>query len=272
MSKRALATQEQALQAERLRGMARAFLLLAATVLSLGTVGLLAADQLYRPDAFVINQLKIKGRFQHLEPAKIENVIAEQELGNFFSIELRAIEKQVEQLAWVQNAEVRREWPDTLLIEVEEQRPVMRWGETAWVNSQGKVVELPNDDGLSAPITLNGHPRDARIMLERSLQWRELLAESGLELSGMRLSESHAYELELVEAGADKSFALQLGRRDVLARLQRFLMLYNTELNTATKRLQRVDARYPDGLAIKAKPMTDKEQPDSLAQRGDNNE
>lgn len=258
MTKRALANQQRAVQAERLQRLLRSSLLLAATVLSLGTVGLLAADQLYRPDAFVIEQLKIKGRFKHLEPAAVEAVVVQHQLGNFFSIDLAEIERQIEKLAWVQSAKVRREWPNTLIVDVQEQRPVMRWNSHAWVNSLGEVVELPGTDFVESPISLQGHRRDARKMLIQSLQWQSMLASSGLTLNGLQLSESHAYRLELSEVGANHAFELQLGRREVQARLDRFLKLFNTRLKSANQRLVRVDARYPDGLAISAQQLVEK--------------
>lgn len=251
MSQRALANQERELQMSRLKQSARAMLLLLATVLTVGTAGLLAADQLYRPDAFVIDQLKIKGHFRHLDPSAVEDIVKRHVVGNFFSVQLKEIEQRVEQLAWVQDAEVRREWPNTLLIHIKEQRPVMRWGDQAWVNSQGEVIELPNEGLNSASITLDGHPRDAGLMLEKSLSWKKILAENGLQMLGMTLSESHAYRLELMESGMQDSFELLLGRHEVNSRLTRFLMLYNTELRDGDSYLQRVDARYPDGLAIK---------------------
>ena len=61
MSPRALADQHRQQQAQRWQRISRSILLLLATVLSLATVGLLTADQLYRPDTFTIDQLKILG-------------------------------------------------------------------------------------------------------------------------------------------------------------------------------------------------------------------
>ena len=258
MSPRALANQERAAQSRRLQQWVRSLLLTIATLLSLGTVGLLAADQLYRPDAFVIDQLKIRGAFKHLDPAEIEAVVNRRALGNFFSIELDSIEREVEDLNWVMDAEVRREWPNTLAIHVTEQKPVMRWGDQAWVNTIGDVVELPFKPNSSHSIVLNGHERDSRLMMERGLQWRELLASYGLKLHGLKLSESHAYQLELSTTDSKQPFLLQLGRRDVTQRLQRFLMLYKNQLNPEEQRLVRVDARYPDGVAIRAEAV----QPD----------
>jgi len=256
MSPRALANQEKVAQVKRLNHWTRSILLSLATLVSLGTVGLLAADQLYRPDAFVIDELKIQGTFKYLKPEQIEDIVNQRELGNFFSIELDQIERQIETLEWVQEARVRREWPNTLQVAVSEQQPVMRWGNDAWVNTRGEVIKLPFKTKAHNTITLRGHERDARLMLDRSLTWRQELAESELLLREMTLSESHAYKLELQEADVDSAFTVQLGRRDVDSRLKRFLELYRTQLNPQQQRLITVDARYPDGVAIAAETIS----------------
>ena len=56
---RALANQEREAQVRRLNRASYRLLMLVATVLSFATVTLLAVDQLYRPQAFAIDQLKI---------------------------------------------------------------------------------------------------------------------------------------------------------------------------------------------------------------------
>ncbi len=123
---RAFANREKQAQSERNDRLGRALLLGAATLLTFATISLLAADRLYRPDTFVIDRLKIKGKLRHMPVSEVESLVSEIGVGNFFSIELDRIKSEVEGHAWVQNAEVRREWPNTLLIEVLNHRPVMR--------------------------------------------------------------------------------------------------------------------------------------------------
>jgi cell division protein FtsQ len=262
---RALANRERALQAERFGRFGRSILLLAATLLLFGTVILLAADQLYRPDTFVIDQLKIKGKFRYLDPVAVERVVKSKTLGNFFTIDLQDIKNRCEQLPWVQRADVRREWPNTLLILLEEQQPVMRWGKDQWVNAYGEVVKLPTNINFDPRISLLGNPKDAKLMMRRALEWEGRLKNTGLQITGLALSDSHAYRLQLQQLPDSPPFELLLGRREVEERLDRFLMLYETQLRADGVTLQRVDARYPDGLAIKSIEPTQNPESEPIA-------
>ena len=254
MNKRALASQEQQAQAQRISRLGRSLLMLLATVLTFGTFALVAADQLYRPDTFVIDQLKIKGSFRYLQPQQIEAAVNQQEVGNFFSIELSSIKQRVESLAWVQSAEIRREWPNTLLIEVVEQQPVMRFNADRWVNLQGEVIDLPESVAQGQTVTLTGKEKDSAMMLQQAYRWKQQLLESGLELIGLTLTARRAYGLILRQISTESEFEVLLGRDEVEQRLARFQMLFDGQYRLSDQQLQRVDARYPNGLAVKSVP------------------
>ncbi|RBP49869.1 cell division protein FtsQ/DivIB [Arenicella xantha] len=250
---RAFASQEKEFQAQRFTRVMRALLLTIATLLTFVTVGLLAADQLYRPDTFVISQLKIKGTFRHLEPEQVRETLTEGELGNFFSVDLPAIKQKVESIPWVQRVDVRREWPNTLELFVVEHRPVMRWGRDKWVSSAGEVIALPASIELDKAIELNGQEADAKRLLQAAFNWRKRLAKSDLVLSSVSLSASQAWSLGIYFPERDNTFELRLGRRDIELRLARFESLFAQQFRHADSLLERVDARYPNGLAVLAK-------------------
>lgn len=249
---RAFANQEREAQAKRLSRLWRTAMLSLATLLSFTAIGLVMADQLYRPDAFVIDQLKIKGKFRYLQPETIEAVVGDQGRANFFSLELMSLKHDIEALPWVQTADVRREWPNTLLINVREHIPVMRWQSNKWVTTTGKVIDLTGDIKVPNAIVLSGNESDALLLLQQAFRWKKKLLQDGLELRKLTLSGSHAWTLKLYDELHATEFNLLLGREEVEERLARFQFLYQQKFKYADQQLIRVDARYPDGLAIQA--------------------
>lgn len=247
---RALANQEREYQVRRLGKLGRALLLSIASLMSLLTLVLLVADQLFHPEAFVIKEMKIKGKFRYLQPADVDAVLRSQDLGNFFSVELNQLKTKVEEMEWVQSADIRRQWPNTLNISIVEHQPAMRWGKDKWVSTSGSIITLPADIEADGVVVLKGDETRSKQILVQAARWKKELAEQGLKLREAQWSNSQAWTLKLYSPELDSEFSLLLGSQSVVARLERFKVLFNVQLKSSGHRLKRVDARYPDGLAV----------------------
>ncbi len=260
-SARALANQERKMQIKRLSRVAKTTLLSMATLMTFATVALLIIDRLYRPGAFVIDQLKLTGQFTYLTPEAVQSVIHKEPLGNFFSIELSQIKQRIEDMAWVKSADVRREWPHTLSVRVREHRPVMRWKNIAsqdhhegdqWVSLSGDLIRLEKPLQQHSATTLKGIEHDAKQLLTKALVWQKRLSSSKLTVHEVSLSASQSWTLTLSKLGQEKQhkFELLLGTENTEKRLQRFQTLFDTRLYAMESELIKIDARYPDGLAV----------------------
>lgn len=295
-NERALANQERAMQVKRLGRFAKASLMTVATLMTFATVSLLVADHLYRPDAFVIDQLKLTGKFTYLTPEDVQAVVHQEKLGNFFSIELAEIKQRLEDMAWVKHADVRREWPHTLSVRIREHRPVMRWhsvqpiaaaksskaskaskdntskdsaskdktGEQ-WVSSAGEIISLETPLNRVSPITLTGTDYDAKRLLAKALAWQKRLSSSQIALLEVSLSPSQSWTLTLAKVGEGEpeAFELLLGRDNIDERLARFRALFDLHFSDGSRQLVRIDARYPDGLAVEEKDV--KQEPEAVS-------
>jgi len=247
---RAFANQEREFQARRLNKLGRAVLMTMASVLSLVALSLMGADHLYHPDTFKIDKLKITGHFRYIDPGKIEKAVIGKATGNFFSLDLISIKAAAEDLAWVESVDVRREWPGTLVLSIREHRPAMRWGTDKWVSTEGAIIELPNSIEANNVITLNGSDSQARRILQQATRWKKKLIKQGLDVRAVELSESEAWTLTLYYPEHDAEFSLLLGHEEIAKRLRRFEFLFNRQFKFSERPLKRVDARYPDGLAV----------------------
>ncbi len=264
--KRALEHQEHAYMISRAKKFGRGLLLMLATVLSFAALGLLMTDRLFQPERFEIKQLKISGKFIYTSPEQIEAQVKKQELANFFAVDLNAIRAKVQALPWVARAEVRRHWPDTLSIQISEHRPVMQWQDNKqksndhhlWVSTHGEVIEVP-DRLTRQSIKLVGNRANALSLMQMAVRWRRELSIYDLELLELSQSETQSLSVRMRLGEQGESFDLLLGTREVEARLARFQYLFDKQFRFSDFQLERVDARYPNGLAVQHTRRTESE-------------
>jgi cell division protein FtsQ len=116
-------------------------------------------------------------------------------------------------------------------------------------------VGLPGKVDLTNPIVLSGKEKDASLILQQAYRWKKQLEIKGLSVQAVSLSDSHAWRLTVSYPLNDYDFEVLLGREEVEQRLARFLFLFDEQFKQSDKQLKRVDARYPNGLAIRSEPL-----------------
>lgn len=223
---------------------------MAALVLLAGA-GLLA-DRLMDPAAFPIRTVSVQGELTHVQASAVRDKVVAAIDDNFFGIDLETIETAAESVDWVRRARVRRVWPDGLRIEIDEYRLVARWGNDAWLSNEGEVVKLsaPKKTGL---VRLAGPTGSAPKVLRRARQWATRLHTAGLKLEALTLNERQAwYAVAARDDG--EIFSIALGRNAVAPRFARFLKGYQALADSKAARIDHIDARYPNGIAVRLKP------------------
>src|SRR5690606_1246610 len=76
-----------------------------------------------------IARVSVQGDLSYVSQQAVQQRIAPFVEGSFFSVDLRAMRTELEQMPWIAHAEVRRVWPDEVAIRLEEQLPIARWGD-----------------------------------------------------------------------------------------------------------------------------------------------
>lgn len=230
-----------------------------AAVLFLAFAGLAtvaAARWVSRLPVFDLQGISVTGDMSHNNPVTLRANVAPGLSGTFFTVDLARVRSAFEAVPWVRKAVVRREFPNRLRVELQEQQPVAYWGaeaESRLINVQGEVFEanvgeveqdslprLAGPEGQSAEVLAMYHS------LEPLFRAREMPLEQ-LELTGRGSWRAR------LETGAQ----LELGRgtvEEVDARTQRFLRTLTQVTSRYAKPLQAVesaDLRHENGYALK---------------------
>jgi cell division protein FtsQ len=205
----------------------------------------LAKHWLSDPYRFPLHVVEVKGDFRYLDKQRLQDAVAAHVDGGFFTVDVNAIRTAAEQLPWVYKATVKRIWPATLRIAIEEQQAIARWGEQGYLNRNGEPF-FPEASSLVLPLPALAGPQGHELKVLTNYQRvTRTLAPLGIEVTRMELDNRRAWHLQVGDG-----VLLELGRVNTRERLQRFMRAYPTVFAARIEELKRVDLRYSNGFSV----------------------
>ena len=231
-------------------------------------VVLFIADWLFQPDKFQIEEVLVYGESADTGDGQVEKVVRNALDGNFFSVDLKRLENEVEQLPRVFSASIRRQWPSTIVVKVVESELAARWGTDKWLSTEGDlVVRKVNekwDHGALA--RLDGPEDQVKVVWQVFQQWSGKFAAVGLSLDALALSPAGLLDFRLSATAAglrggpgpahghagdtDSSANVVVELENSRIRIQRFLDTLDQGLLARFPQMKSVDLRYPNGFAV----------------------
>jgi len=202
---------------------------------------------------FPLREVVVTQELREVRRAEVERSLAGRLRGNFFSMNLDSVRQSLEQLPWVRRAEVRRQWPSSLEVSIEEHVPVAFWGQATGqlVNSYGEVFAAAMSVQPEVPMpVLLGPTGIVPEMLGYFQEAEEMLKPIGRWPRAVIVSPRLAVQMRL-----DDGMLLELGRQQpkapVRQSLERFVEYYPSVLTAAKQKPAVVDMRYPNGFALR---------------------
>ena len=202
-------------------------------------------EHLSNPTTLPVNKIRVHGAFVNVDETMLHRAVAGVVAGGYFNVDVERVREEVEQLAWVSEASVRRVWPDTLSVSVVEQQPVALSKKYGLINSKGDVFKplkkvIPN----SLPV-FEGSQSLNELMLSKYYEMNTLLASVERKIAYLKIDDRHAIELKL-----DNGLKVVLGRGDTVHRLERLMRIYTKILASRVNDIEVIDLRYTNGMAI----------------------
>ncbi len=192
----------------------------------------------------VIKNIEIKGDLKYVTKDELELDYSTLLGLNLFSVSVADILTIVESSEWVESAEVRKVWPNTLQVLVHEHTPLAYWGDRQLVSTSAVVIEPKNVPKLPLP-RLYGPYDSSDVVLEQFGLISQVLASSSLRINTLTLEARGAWSIIFTNG-----VRVKLGREEILDRLQRFIAVYKSDLSGRIEKITSVDARYPHGVAV----------------------
>ncbi|TKR57029.1 FtsQ-type POTRA domain-containing protein [Allopusillimonas ginsengisoli] len=242
--------------------------LLAVFALLAGIVAWVAQRPYFAISRLQIEPVEQAGKLAFVSPASVRATISGKLAGNFFFVSLDETRQLIESVPWVRHASIRRVWPDTLRVQIEEQQPLALWNENEMINTWGESFianqgELPDDAQMPQ---LNGPESSERLVVQRYAEIARWFAPLSLRVQEVTLSPRYAWEVQLSDGmrlnlGRDPAAdeADPHGRSGALpfaARIERFVNVWpKLAPRLEGHTISTADLRYPNGFAITLAPV-----------------
>jgi cell division protein FtsQ len=188
---------------------------------------------------------------RHVNRLTLRSGIAGRIKGNFFTANLDLVRQAFESVPWVRRATVRREWPNQLVVTLQEHEALGTWGEdgrllsTAGDIFTANLAEAEEDHELPEFYGPDGSEKE---VLSRFAELRKWFAPLKLAPQALTLSSRYAWTVKL-----DNGMSVALGREQTATtlkeRVDRLTGIY-PQLLERLPNIETIDMRYPNGLAL----------------------
>jgi cell division protein FtsQ len=198
---------------------------------------------LNNPENLPISQIDVQGNLKFIKDEDLRKVIEKYTQTNLHLLDAEALVVDLETQPWVRGVTLRKSWPTSLVVVVEEQVPLAFWGKERLMNQFGELftAELP---GAVLP-TLYSPEDKGREMAERFITVNKWLQGLPLELSELTEDARGSWRMKL-KGGPE----VLIGTEEHERRIARFKVGFQRELASKLDSVRRIDLRYTNGFAV----------------------
>lgn len=197
---------------------------------------------------FPVTKVKVSGAFQHLNEKKLQKTLVKHLTANYFNVNLLEVREAAEALPWIEKAWVKKEWPGTVVIKIEERVAIANWGKNQLISQNQEIFSSDEISHLEQLPTLFGIDEYAPLMVNRYNEVKSELEPLGLSVKTMKLEDRFSWRVTLSDG-----LRLVIDEADFMKKLERFVELYRKMPSIDRSYMEQADLRYENGLAIKWK-------------------
>ncbi|OCG30362.1 hypothetical protein A9G34_02940 [Gilliamella sp. Choc4-2] len=229
-------------------------------------------DWMDDPEQMVLSQLTLSGEHTYTSEDDLREAILGLGLPNtYIGQDVNDIQQEILRFPWVKQVSVRKQWPDRLIVYIEEYKPAFYWNDLFLLDNNGNVFSVPLDriSELELP-RLYGPEGKAKPVLETYVKLNDIskkLASNQLVLhiKAAIADERNAWQLIVKQCIGDfceeaQELKLMLGNENIEQRYQQFIKLFpEIQLRIpADERITVADLRYENGISVKREKMLQK--------------
>lgn len=216
------------------------------------------------PEQMVLSQLVLNGDHAYTDEDDIRQAILGLGLPNtYIGQNVDDIQQEIMQFPWIKQASVRKQWPDRLIVSIEEYKPAFYWNDLFLLDNYGNIFNVPLDRFVERQLPkLYGPEGKEKAIVKIYYKFNDLskkLASSGLtlQIKSTVTDERNAWQLIIKQCIAgfcpeNQEMKLILGSENIEQRYQQFIKLL-PEIQVRIPKDERItvaDLRYESGISV----------------------
>lgn len=187
-----------------------------------------------------VEQVSVTGDLRYQDQLDIKTVINRYTDNGFVQVDLEQLHSELAALPWLYRVTIKRQLPNGLLIEVEEQKAAAYWNKDALINQYGDVFQPPAIPDIAGLPVFSGKHHQQVLALYQQLQ-------NTLPESQKPVRELHINHRNTVTAELAGHTVIVMNIQDVERQLSNWKSI---SAAADLQSMKSVDLRYSNGAAV----------------------
>jgi cell division protein FtsQ len=196
-------------------------------------------------DDVSIESIHVSSKLDRVSKQQVSEVVKRYELDGFFTLRLKEFENDLNDLGWVYRANIKRQWPYKLVIEIEEQTPVFRWNQDQLLNKYAQVFSAKHDEDFADKPLLRGEQGREQVLAQLYQKFNHQFHNLGITIDSLEEDARYDKVMHL-----NNGVTINMGRDNVDLQMQRCLKMFALLNQEERSAIATIDLRHSHGLAI----------------------
>ena len=164
---------------------------------------------------------------------------------SFFDIDLNYLKNKLEKIEWVRKINIRRSYPNEIIIDIEEHTPILIWNNKMYINKYGEKFNASKID-KNIPILISDESRINEVFTYFEL-FNDKLSSRKLDFKITKIVEN---EIRSLTISLSSGINIQLGSKDVNNKITLFFEIYKSLNTRDLNKIRYIDMRYSNGFSV----------------------
>ena len=164
---------------------------------------------------------------------------------SFFNVDINYLQSKIENIDWISSANIRRSYPNEIIIFVTEHIPVAIWNNKDYLNQYGEIFTA-NKKNNKFPILISKNNKNKIIFEYLSLFSNDLIRHN-INEKVMKIIEDDIRSISVI---LSSGITIKLGSKNVKEKIDIFFKVYQTLNSSDLSKMRYIDMRYSNGFSV----------------------